>query len=111
MDELQTDPFYKVLLKATQNGEPVDFGELITLLREDVSLSPEKFAQRLGMPLATLKRMESNAGSLSVDHLNAILMIFGLQVGVAPYRVHEFSIPDQVKARREKAFVMAELPE
>lgn len=109
MDNLQTEPFYEELVKATQNGEPVDFGELISLLREDVSLSQEKFAQKFGLPLATLKSIESNEGALSVDHLNAILMIFGLQVGIAPYQIHDFAIPDRVNAMREKVFTIMDL--
>lgn len=106
MDVFGASDFYARLLKATQDGELVDLGEVITCLRVNVTeWSREMFARACQMPLETLESIESGTGELSVDHVNAILMLFGLQVGVAPFRPGEFStLPERVKARRNQVF-------
>lgn len=113
MDIFEADDYYQRLIQATQDGELVDLGEVVTCLRENVTeWSKEVFARACKMPLETLESIESGTGELSVDHVNAILMLFGLQVGVAPFRPGEFStLPERVKARRNQVFTFKSSPQ
>lgn len=110
MDVFEGSIYYERLLRALQNGELIDLGEVVTCIREDVTeWSKEVFARACQIPLETLEGIESGSAELSVDHVNAILMVFGLQVGVAPYRAGEFStLPERVKERRKLAFTFRE---
>jgi hypothetical protein len=113
MDVFEASDYYGRLLEATQNGDLIDLGEVITCLREDVTeWSKEVFARACKIPLETLEGIEGSTCELSVDHVNAILMIFGLQVGIAPYRPGEFTtLPDRVKQRRQQVFTFRDLPQ
>ena len=112
MDVFGATDYYERLLKVTQDGELIDLGEVVTCLREAVTeWSPEIFARACKLPLETLEGIENGTSELSVDHVNAILMLFGLQVGVAPYRPGEFAlIPERVKARRNQVFTFKNPP-
>lgn len=113
MDVFGGSDYYARLLKATQDGELIDLGEVVTCLRENVTeWSTEVFARACKIPLSTLEGIESGTAELSVDHVNAILMLFGLQVGVAPYRPGEFAtLPERVKARRDQVFMFQSPPQ
>lgn len=110
MDVFGGRDYYERLLKVTQDGELIDLGEVVTCLREAVTeWSPEVFARACKIPLETLEGIENGTGELSVDHVNAILMLFGLQLGLAPYRPGEFAtLPERVKARRGRVFTFKE---
>jgi hypothetical protein len=113
MDVFGGSDYCARLLKATQDGELIDLGEVVTCLREHVAeWSQEIFARACKLPLETLKDIESGTAELSVDHVNAILMLFGLQVGVAPYRPGQFTtLPERVKVRRDQVFTFRSLPQ
>lgn len=113
MDVFGGSEFYERLIKVTQQGELIDLGEVITCLRENVTEWPKEiFARACQMPLETLESIESGTGELSVDHINAILMLFGLQVGVAPYRPSQFTLlPERVKVRRDQVFTFKSRPQ
>jgi hypothetical protein len=113
MDVFGGSDYYERLLKVTQDGELIDLGEVVTCLRLNVTeWSREIFARACQMPLETLESIECGTGELSVDHVNAILMLFGLQVGVAPYRPGQFTtLPERVKARRDQVFTFKSSPQ
>ncbi|UUY07700.1 hypothetical protein LRS11_18035 [Pseudomonas sp. J452] len=113
MDVFGGRDYYERLLRVTQEGELIDLGEVVTCLREGVTeWSREVFARACKIPLETLEGIENGTSELSVDHVNAILMLFGLQVGIAPYRPGEFAtLPQRVKSRREQIFTFKTPPQ
>lgn len=56
-------------------------GQAVKRMRELSGLTQEAFARRLGVGLATLKNLENDKGNPTVETLDRIGRIFGLQVG------------------------------
>ncbi len=113
MDIFEADDYYQRLIQATQDGQLIEFGEVVTCLRVQVTdWSQEIFARACKIPLSTLQGIENGTSELSVDQLNAILMVFGLQIGIAPYHPGQFTpLPERVKARRNQVFTFKSSPQ
>ena len=65
MDVFGGSDYYERLLKATQDGELIELGEVVTCLRENVTeWSKDVFARACKIPLSTLEGIESGTAEL-----------------------------------------------
>lgn len=65
---------------AVENGE-LSVGQAVATMRRISKLTQPEFAKHRGISLASLKLIERDQGNPTVQHLNKIAAIFGLQVG------------------------------
>lgn len=76
---IQRDAFYK----ATVSGE-LGVGETVAAMRKISRLTQPEFAAHRGISVQALRQIESGTGNPTVETLNKISSIFGLQVGFVP---------------------------
>lgn len=63
------------------------FGEAIRQLRIKVTgLSQTNFARMCKLSLRTVRLLEQDEGNPTVETLNSVFKLFGMQVGIVPVR-------------------------
>ena len=68
-------------LNADLDAGHLDLGQAVKRMRQISGLTQAQFAEHRGLSLLTLKRIETGKGNPTVETLNRIGKIFGLQVG------------------------------
>ena len=58
--------------------------EYVKTKRKSLGLSREEFAQKAGVGLRFLRKLEQGKETLKMDKVNQVLKLFGMQLGVAP---------------------------
>lgn len=76
--------------KAAMSGE-LTVGEAVAAMRKISRLTQPEFAKHRGISVQALRQIESGNGNPTVETLDKIASIFGLQVGFVPKR----SSPEQ----------------
>lgn len=65
----------------------ISHGETIRQLRTRVTgLTQADFARMCKISLRTLRQLEQDSGNPTLDTLNSVLRLFGMQMGVVPLR-------------------------
>lgn len=63
------------------------FGEAIRRLRTEVTgLNQANFARMCKLSMRTVRLLEQDAANPTVDTLNSVFKLFGMQVGIVPLR-------------------------
>lgn len=75
------DELYRKL-KAHQ----ISLGEAVRLMQKISRLTQPEFAKHRGVSVAALRQITSGKGNPTVETLNKIVSIFGLEVGLVPKR-------------------------
>ncbi|MES2974680.1 MAG: helix-turn-helix transcriptional regulator [Pseudomonadota bacterium] len=71
--------------KAVASGE-LSVGEAVAAMRKISRLTQTEFAAHRGISVQALRQIENNRGNPTVETLDKIASIFGLQVGFVPKR-------------------------
>lgn len=58
--------------------------------RKDAGLTQEEFAQRAGVALTVVRKIEQGRTNLNMDKVNLVLLMFGHQL--APVNLKEFEV-------------------
>ncbi len=77
--QAQRDTFYKAVV----SGE-LSVGQAVATMRKISRLTQPEFAAHRGISVQALRQIESSTGNPTLDTLNKISAIFGLQVGFVP---------------------------
>jgi DNA-binding phage protein len=65
----------------------ISLGQAIKLMQRISRLTQSEFAQHRGISPAALRQIIAGTGNPTVDTLNKVVSIFGLEVGLVPKRV------------------------
>ena len=77
--QAQRDAFYK----SVSSGE-LSIGQAVAAMRKISRLTQPEFAAHRGISVQALRQIESGTGNPTVETLNKVCAIFGLQVGFVP---------------------------
>ncbi|SEQ91028.1 hypothetical protein SAMN05216600_111164 [Pseudomonas cuatrocienegasensis] len=73
----------------------ITFGEAIRRLRTQVTgLNQANFALMCKLSMRTLRLLEQDAANPTVDTLNSVFKLFGMQVGIVALRRKPVTLPD-----------------
>ena len=75
-DREELDTLYRDLAAGT-----ITIGQAIKRMRRISKLTQPEFAAHRGISTAALRQIESDAGNPTVETLNKVVQVFGLQVG------------------------------
>lgn len=64
----------------------IDLPAAIKMMRRISGLSQIEFAKHRGISVNALRQLESNQGNPTIETLNKVASVFGLQVGLVPKR-------------------------
>lgn len=89
MDILQRQRYLEALREQLAAGQ-ISIGEAVCRLRKDVTgLRQDQFARMCKISLRALRQIEHDEGNPTLQTLNSIFNLFGMQIGVikrvAPY--------------------------
>lgn len=85
VERAQRDDMYRRL----QRGE-LNLREAVRTMRRLSQLTQPEFARHRGISLDSLRSLEAGTGNPTVETLNKVVSIFGLEVGFVPRRVTPF---------------------
>jgi DNA-binding XRE family transcriptional regulator len=77
--QAQRDAFYK----SVNSGE-LSVGQAVTAMRKISRLTQPEFATHRGISVQALRQIEADVGNPTLETLNKVCAIFGLQVGFVP---------------------------
>ncbi len=69
--------------------------EFVKRRRKQTAMSQEKFAERAGVALTVLRKIEQGKGSLQLEKVNHVLKMFGHEL--APVSIRELNTKDPIK--------------
>jgi len=69
--------------------------EFVKRRRKQTAMSQEKFAERAGVALTVLRKIEQGKGSLQLEKVNQVLKMFGHEL--APVSIRELNTKDPIK--------------
>ena len=75
----------EALYKAVADGY-ISIGEAVAAMRKISRLTQPEFAKHRGISAQALRQIENRSGNPTINTLNKIASIFGLQVGFVPLR-------------------------
>jgi DNA-binding XRE family transcriptional regulator len=87
----QREAFYQ----AVQTGQ-LSVGEAVAAMRKISRLTQEEFAQHRGISVQALRQIEQGTGNPTVETLNKVAAIFGLQVGFVAVPASDVPQPHKV---------------
>jgi DNA-binding XRE family transcriptional regulator len=73
------------LYRQVATGE-ISLGRAVATMRKISHLTQPEFAQHRGISVEALRQLESDKGNPTVETLNKVASIFGLQVGFVPLK-------------------------
>ncbi len=77
--QAQREAFYK----GVSSGE-LSIGQAVAAMRKISRLTQPEFAAHRGISVQALRQIESDTGNPTLETLNKVCVIFGLQVGFVP---------------------------
>ncbi len=85
MDILERQHYLQELREQLAEGQ-VSIGEAVCRLRKDVTgLRQDQFARMCKISLRALRQIEHDEGNPTLQTLNSIFNLFGMQMGVIKY--------------------------
>lgn len=73
------------LYRQVASGE-LTLGRAVALMRKISHLTQPEFARHRGISVDALRKLEADTGNPTVETLNKVASVFGLQVGFVPLR-------------------------
>lgn len=70
--------------------------EFVKRRRKQTSMSQQEFAERAGVALTVLRKIEQGKGSLQLEKVNQVLKMFGHEL--APVNSRELNAKEQTEA-------------
>lgn len=92
------DAFYE----AVSSGR-LSIGQAVAAMRRISRLTQPEFARHRGLSVQILRRIEADKANPTLDTLEKIAGIFGLQVGFVPRQDDALSARDLVQVAKERA--------